>query len=1526
MARDLHSSFGPLGRRVVRRGALLAAALAGLALVAPAADAQALTGNNTKIKTAWSNFGVCPDQTVCAGWNRIGGSTTSATVTGTLAKPTDLGTTGAKNYVLAVLITAKYQTAQTTFAATVTYGGQTVSRWTSSDGSSQEKTWIGGLNDAGIGSATGAPPTLSVSVTPTASLNSVAVRAAYFIGVSQSTPVAASTSNQSDTASTSVPFGSSVSYVANGLVFYATNAEKNPTATPPTGYTGEVDETEFTGAQSQFQVSVASVERTAAGSSNDTVALSASSIYAISVISLQPATANIVHFPDARMCVTPCSTILWGGKEPHDFMADGGGPLQDFTSSTTVSGQVEISSGGTSATRTAANCNPGCPIPAGCTPGVNCLCTAGQGSCGPSTSAMYSYRYDSSKNMGYLFGRMRVAGNPTDGGANPPLLGTTFTSSHWNLLVSYDNDVFKEFWVDIDGGCNVGVTSSPADCVNIYYWNGNNGTLNSDTVEDELAFPTNQINNTCDVPGRVDSASSNCAENPAGFIRNKVNRFLGCTDDSQTNGPTGFDCASNSLSRAVYVKDTVAPADWYVDVQVPIAALTAYKGQNPALTGEQNLGYPGTTGQNTGARTPPFYTWDPNRSDVTGPRTDDAFDFYPLIQTVQPGMFISPPWGGSGPFAYQPSTTGTNSAVPQSIPTYLRLNYATCQSNTDPLQKDFLFPGNNPSDTTPVTLSRFKATPSATGYRIDWSTVNEVAHAGFDVLANGPFGWVTVNAQPITAQGSDPFAPQDYSIDVPFRAASEFKIVDIDVNGQRVEHGPFKAGEELGGRRPLQAVDWQRISAESGAKAAARHAAARGKASEKSRAVGAAASKMTALGVAEYPELRLKVMKDGLYRVTYEAMAAAGVDLAGVPAALVSLTSRAGSVPLRVETGKGSAFGPGGFVEFYGEAVKSQYTETNVYRLAANPKGIDNVMRDPARPGRATPAAYYLETAEIHRQRQWTPVSPIADPWTDERIVAVTNASGLPTVRTYTVGLDNLVTTGAGASVSIGIWAETQKNHVQVLLNGSQIADSTFGALEDATIATPVSTRLLQAGTNSIVLQLPMDHGNRYEIDNLDRYSITYPRAFVARDGRLTFTASGDAFKVGRLPSPSVVVYRITPKKAELLTGASVSGSEGSYEVTFRGSSEPARYVISTEAALLTPELTPVPETKDPTLGSAQYVIISHPDFIDGLGDLVAAKQAQGLTVKVVDVTDVYERFSSGVFDPQAIRGFIAQAAETGTEYVLLVGGDSYDYLGYMAPRSISFIPTLYTRTSQIVGFAPADGLLADLDGDGVADLAIGRLPVRSSADLKAVIAKSIAYAPVSPSAVFAADEKSAADDYAAICDQASKALGAADWTVTKAYVDNLGVAGAKSAMVAAINDGAALTTFVGHSDVTFWSFYRLFTTADVPGLRNGDAPTIVAQWGCWNTFFAHPTLISLGDTFLVTPGPGAAAVVGPSALTESSSDLAISKALSAEIVKGGTLGKALTAAKARVKAQNPEAFDVLRATNLMGDPALALP
>ena len=104
----------------------------------------------------------------------------------------------------------------------------------------------------------------------------------------------------------------------------------------------------------------------------------------------------------------------------------------------------------------------------------------------------------------------------------------------------------------------------------------------------------------------------------------------------------------------------------------------------------------------------------------------------------------------------------------------------------------------------------------------------------------------------------------------------------------------------------------------------------------------------------------------------------------------------------------------------------------------------------------------------------------------------------------------------------------------------------------------------------------------------------------------------------------------------------------------------------------------------------AEYLVISHPDFIDGLEPLVEAREAQGLTVNVVDVNDIYAAYSFGVFDPQAIRDYIAYAAaELGTQSVLLVGGDTYDYRNYLGVNSISFIPSLYASTGRYVALRP---------------------------------------------------------------------------------------------------------------------------------------------------------------------------------------------------------------------------------------------
>jgi hypothetical protein len=304
----------------------------------------------------------------------------------------------------------------------------------------------------------------------------------------------------------------------------------------------------------------------------------------------------------------------------------------------------------------------------------------------------------------------------------------------------------------------------------------------------------------------------------------------------------------------------------------------------------------------------------------------------------------------------------------------------------------------------------------------------------------------------------------------------------------------------------------------------------------------------------------------------------------------------------------------------------------------------------------------------------------------------------------------------------------------------------------------------------------------------------------------------------------------------------------------------------------------------------------------------------------------VYATYNYGIVDPQAIHDYIAYAYRSmHTRFVLLVGGDTYDYFNYLHTGSISFIPTPYAPTGDLIRYAPADPLLADVDGDGVPDLALGRLPVRTPAELDTVVTKTLAYSGQAMTAVFSADAADNGYSFTGVSDQLAALLPPA-WSVTRAYIDDLGVPAARSTLIGEINSGAAFTSFVGHSGFTQWSFSNLFTTADALALLNAGHPTVVTQWGCWNTYYVEPHTDTLAHKLLLAGPQGAAAVLGPATLSEANAEAGLARQLLPLLFqKGLPLGTALTQAKKQLAVTQPQAIDVLRGWTLLGDPALVV-
>jgi hypothetical protein len=67
---------------------------------------------------------------------------------------------------------------------------------------------------------------------------------------------------------------------------------------------------------------------------------------------------------------------------------------------------------------------------------------------------------------------------------------------------------------------------------------------------------------------------------------------------------------------------------------------------------------------------------------------------------------------------------------------------------------------------------------------------------------------------------------------------------------------------------------------------------------------------------------------------------------------------------------------------------------------------------------------------------------------------------------------------------------------------------------------------------------------------------------------------------------------------------------QGEIKVTFGGSEQPDTYLVSTADAVLTPTLQIANPAENINTWPAQYLVISHGAFVDGLQPLVEARQA----------------------------------------------------------------------------------------------------------------------------------------------------------------------------------------------------------------------------------------------------------------------------------------------------------------------------
>jgi Peptidase family C25 len=833
------------------------------------------------------------------------------------------------------------------------------------------------------------------------------------------------------------------------------------------------------------------------------------------------------------------------------------------------------------------------------------------------------------------------------------------------------------------------------------------------------------------------------------------------------------------------------------------------------------------------------------------------------------------------------------------------------------------------------------ATAGSRGVVVEWQTVAEIASAGFDLYRQDPATreWRKVNRALILGL---PGAPQggNYRViddEAPAAAGTplHYLVVETETSGAR-RHYPFHV--EVQAPAPGQDAEATSDAGEGNASRTAR----RDPAWAQRFAAAASASAAAPLGGAApasegvdggsfasgNASLEIGVRGDGIYRIDAGALGpvfSGGSSGAKTPS--FSLTSQGQPVAWTPD-------GHGGIL-FYGQASTSIYSRDNVYWLRAAP-GVQMSSVSGGNPTTAGSASASF-TDSVHSEQEsfaatTVPADPDSDYWYWDSLLA-----GDPTygAKGFTILVPNVNAAGGSLTVNLGAAVDAQ-NHVQVSLNGTVLGDASwFGAVPHS--ATFPVTGWNSSGSNTVGIKALLDPGVASSIVFLQSFDTGYGRAFVASGDALVFRGSSNSpVTVSGFSGPAIRVFDISnPRLPAVVTGTHVDTTGGSSRVTLKPSTPSTPYLAAGPTALRSPAwLKLVGSTnlaQQP--GGADYLILTNTQLAPAATALAALRSYQGLRTAVIDVADVMNAFNYGLSSPHAIHSFLSFVHATWNpvpRYVVLAGAGTFDYRNLQGYGG-NLLPPLMVSTPD--GLYASDNRLADVDGDGVPDFAIGRVPVVSAAELLAYVAKLAAYEGTPGgtwinNALMLADETGPNDGVTSFAGDSNAILAnmPPGYVPQSIVVTPGGVGAARTALFGGLANGAGLVNYFGHAGLDRLSSEGLLTTTDVPTLNNGPRLPLMTALTCYVNRFDVPGVSPLGQVLTLQPRGGAIAVwssSGPSVHPEAKA-LAQTFTYSLANSTQRRLGDVVQEALKRYAA-TPGLTETLDFYTLLGDPAILL-